>query len=376
MKIGIVTFWTSKDNYGQLLQCWALQQYLIQRGHSPFLIRFIPKYSAKGIRGTYIWKALSIVKHSLLGLANGQCLMTIKNRRRQFNKFREQYIIQSELVYKGLQSLQANPPIAGAYITGSDQVWAHSLTDKNAEGYFLDFGPSIVKRFSYAASFAMANYPIDMNSKLAENLKRFNAISVREEEGVDICRRVGFEAKHVLDPTFLLSADTYRGIASKPKYTKKYLYVYYVNILSADEIYFDDIKKYVAAEGLELVCTPASGMCEGRELVRGVKYDYATIPDWITNIDNASFMVTTSFHGVVFSLKLHTPFVFVPLKGERGRGNNRVIELLNSLGLTSCVMTDNNSLQQAIECNLDWDVIDGRLGDMIEESCAFLNANL
>ena len=40
MKIGIVTFWSSKDNYGQLLQLFALQTFLKELGHEPFLIRY------------------------------------------------------------------------------------------------------------------------------------------------------------------------------------------------------------------------------------------------------------------------------------------------------------------------------------------------
>lgn len=376
MKIGIITFWTSKDNYGQLLQCWALQQYLLQAGHSPFLIRFIPGHSVAGFRGTCIWQVLRAIKNTLFGLINGRFLLSIRNRNRQFDKFRKQHIIQSAQLYNGLKSLQDNPPKADIYITGSDQVWARSLNDKDTAGYFLDFGLPATKRISYAASYAMAEYPNDGKEALAENLKRFNAISVREKEGVDICRSVGVEAKHVLDPTFLLSADAYRGIASEPKQTKKYLYVYYVNILSANEIYFDDIKKYAAANGLRLICAPASGMCEGRELVKGVKYDYATVTEWIANIDNASLVVTTSFHGVVFCLKMHTMFAYVPLKGGRGRGNNRVIELLHSLGLMSCVMTEKYTLRQVMACEIDWEAIDRKINGMFEESFGFLEKNL
>ena len=41
MKIGVITFWDSRSNYGQLLQCWALQQVLIGMGHDPYLIRYV-----------------------------------------------------------------------------------------------------------------------------------------------------------------------------------------------------------------------------------------------------------------------------------------------------------------------------------------------
>lgn len=40
MKIGILTFWWSEDNYGQQLQAYALQRYLRDAGHDAFLIRY------------------------------------------------------------------------------------------------------------------------------------------------------------------------------------------------------------------------------------------------------------------------------------------------------------------------------------------------
>ena len=44
MKIGIITFWQSNDNYGQALQCFALQKQLISMGHTPFLIKYTPSH--------------------------------------------------------------------------------------------------------------------------------------------------------------------------------------------------------------------------------------------------------------------------------------------------------------------------------------------
>lgn len=61
MRIGITTFWQSADNYGQALQCFALQQQLTKIGHEPFLIKYIP---SQDINPTSIaeklWKLIQI----------------------------------------------------------------------------------------------------------------------------------------------------------------------------------------------------------------------------------------------------------------------------------------------------------------------------
>ena len=55
MKIGIITLWQSSDNYGQQLQCWALQQELIKLGHDPYLIRYDVEYRTRNNKSP-LWK--------------------------------------------------------------------------------------------------------------------------------------------------------------------------------------------------------------------------------------------------------------------------------------------------------------------------------
>lgn len=61
MKIGIITLWQSSDNYGQQLQCWALQQELIKLGHDPYLIRYDVEYRTRNNKSPLWKKALKLV---------------------------------------------------------------------------------------------------------------------------------------------------------------------------------------------------------------------------------------------------------------------------------------------------------------------------
>ena len=56
MQIGVLTLWQSKDNYGQMLQCYALQQYLREKGHEPYLISY--RFIKEERQYTPLWKML------------------------------------------------------------------------------------------------------------------------------------------------------------------------------------------------------------------------------------------------------------------------------------------------------------------------------
>lgn len=380
MRIGIITYWQSKDNYGQLLQCYALQHYLYQQGHEPYLIRY--DFLNRSLPSSKIKKVFKVLliypvfryflnKRKMRRQTLLFAEVSKKNDSRGFDNFREQMIFQSSRTYSSLQELQSNPPHADIYITGSDQVWSQLLDIKENEVFFLNFGGKQTKRISYAASFGMDEYPRKLNGKLKENLSRFEAISVREKIGVDICANVGIRAFQVVDPTLLLSNNSYREISTKGKHSN-YIYIYSLNISSPDEIYFEEIKKEAAKFHAKIVVTPASGCVPGIELFEDVIYDYASIPDWLANIDNAEFVVTTSFHGVVFCIMLHTPFVYIPLKGDLAKMNNRALNLLNDLELSDLVAFDNN-VSKNIGEKIHWDDVDEKLRKKRNASILFLN---
>lgn len=390
MKIGIITFWESKDNYGQVLQAYALQQILLDLGHQPFQI----KYSLSGSRNSQqqrrafikiILKSITIYPLVLKYLRyrenrkNEKYKVEIeqKNKQRKFDIFRKKYIRSNSLIYQTITEIQNNPPEADCFITGSDQVWRMLLDNENNRAYFLDFGRRDIKRISYAASFSRSYYPKQYITQLKDLLSRFDAISVREYEGVDICKNVGISAIQVLDPTFLLKKASYLSLClNKETKTDKYIYIYSINIQKSEEINWKEIVSYAKKNNYRLLATTSSGNIPGREILTGAEYIYATIPEWLSYVNGAKCVMTTSFHGVVFCLIMHTNFVYFPLCGKRAEGNGRVYSLLESIGLLHRICKKKNSLHEVLQNEINWDIVDMSLKEQREHCMKFLENSL
>lgn len=385
MKIGIITFWESTDNYGQVLQLYALQQTLIKMGHDPFLIRYSLRASLSSPKRVPVRKLLSMLlivpffkflKNKYNRRKDSFYKKTIerKNLSRKFADFRNRYIIQSEIVYNSFDELVKNPPEADCYITGSDQVWTMLLDVEGNRAYYLDFGSKKVKRLSYAASFARPYYPSNLLPFLKNLLIRFDAISVREQEGVDICKNIGCHADLVADPTLLLSKYDYLMFCKSECKQKEGTFIYSINIRRPQDIYWEIIKKNVDYQ--HLIITTSSGNIPGREIIKGIDYKYLSIPEWIKTINESSLVVTTSFHGVVFCLIMNTNFVYVPLKKSRAIGNGRVKSLLSYLGLEKKICYNESDFDSCVSCLIDWDKVVNKIESIKQSSVRFLDQSL
>ena len=342
-KIGIVTYWESNDNYGQQLQCWALQYYLRSQGYNAFLIR---QYVWPPMSKTLIKRIKSWIKNIIANILYITHLAYVpfiakyfkfclnkETCRRRFPLFRRKHLKMTK-IYDHPHKLVQNPPQADVYITGSDQVWNYSMPEEPLSNFFLQFGEDSVKRISYAPSIGHANIPDSLTEKLSDYLSRFSAISVRESSAVSLVEKLGYHATSVLDPTMLLCADDYLKLAKNEK-GKKSVFIYSMNYESRDDIPFDAIRQFATNHELPIIVTPGSGYTQAKELFEEVKYSYATIPQWITHIANAELVVTASFHGVVFAILFHRSFIYTPLKGQHASANNRVLDLLHELGLST-----------------------------------------
>ena len=328
-----MTFWWSEDNYGQLLQCYALQQYLRDAGHDAYLIRY------RNMKRSPLWKRMVkglnpylLYKYLLSNIRRNKIILEQSNNNRGFEQFREQYLVQSERVYHSYQELKDSPPRADCYIVGSDQVWNFSFCKEiknNAviHAYMLDFGNPNTKRMSYAASWSMDSLSSKLIAEIRPLLQRFSYVSVREEQGLELCRQCGYEhAEHVCDPTLLLEADVYRNLyrseGIQPQ-KQKYLLLYMLN----NECDFDIQKVYDFAQrrGLQVVYVTGNVVLDKREKC------FATIPQWLSLVDNAEYVVTNSFHCCVFSSLFGKQFGVVKLKGKHAGMNTRMESLFNQL---------------------------------------------
>lgn len=379
MKIGIITFWQSQDNYGQILQCWALQKYLSRKGYQIFLIRYTHE-TPKPLLGEQIKKIIKIypvfikIIRYIKSKRKNKTNYTELSPNRHFDDFKNKYIRKSKSIYRNIEDLQKNPPQADCYIVGSDQVWAHVLKNKNSEIYYLNFGGKEVKRIAYAASFGMDIYPEKYNKVLSKNLLRFDAISVREKSGVNICSKAGVNAQLVLDPTLLLLGKDYMQFVIQHQEKSEYAFLYLINLTSQEDLYWNTMKPILQNKYKKIICTTATGYCNLKFQLDNCIYKYPSIEKWLSLIFYSSYVITSSFHGVVFSLLFNKPFLYIPLSGKYAKSNNRVIDLLNQIELANRIIYNNNDIKEVIEEQINWKDVNDKIQNLRYFSQEFLDS--
>ena len=225
-------------------------------------------------------------------------------------------------------------------IVGSDQVW-RGCYNTELENMFLKFVPDDVKKIAYAASFGVGDWRFSqkITDECAQFAKRLSHIGVREESGVNLCLEyLGASARWVLDPTMLVSIDVYRQLIKDVPVERNYLLSY---VLDMTDEKIEMIDKIACKKGLYVKKYSAN------------KDAVLTVEEWISIIANASFVITDSFHGSVFSILFHREFRTVV---NEERGTDRFISLLSLLGLTDRILSVDN-IDVSLE-PIDWDKVD------------------
>lgn len=385
MKIGIVTYWNTSSNYGQVLQCYALQAYLKDMGHEPFLIRYTPtdtafsRVSSKIVRNLSIKKILYLFSKQRVAdkkLSDSNLISDVLVEKRKFSEFRSKYIIQTEQIYTSIKQLRANAPKADVYICGSDQIWGMPLSNDKIAAYYLSFGDEETKRVAYAVS--MGGY-VPKGAELDifhRYLDKFDKISLREEPTVTFCQNIGYaKSKVTLDPTLLLSRERYLDLCEDEVIdsSRPFIFIYVLNIKAKEEMYWDSIESYVNNEGLDVKLVYSSGHIKAKELIPNVESLQATIPQWLLCIQRSGSVITTSFHGVVFCIKLHRRFLAIMLQGEYSKGNDRIVMLLNKLGLSNRIFNPMLSVDAQMSQPIDWASVDKNLSILQQDSIEFLD---
>ena len=369
-KVNIITI-LDNFNFGTYLQAFATAKTVQDLGYKAEIIAY-------NRPGTTVWshyiRSLKTTYNPLKWLARTLYALREASLKKKDLSFVSQYL--SSKRYYSFNDLKYDVPIADIYMTGSDQVWTMLLGNAGNNAYFLDFGNSETKRIAYAASFSLPSYPERLMPLLKEQLEKFDAISVREDEGVEICKQAGRnDAVKTLDPTLLLDKDAYLILSNSISTPRNYAFVYSINIRKADEIAWDEICKCADHRCVKLVTTTSSGHFPGREILPNTEYVYATIPEWIAYIHNSEFVATTSFHGVVFCLILNKPFVYFPLGGNGAKGNGRVHSLLSPLGLTNRIYGE-KSVEEILRSEINWERVNGLLKINKIDSLKFLDEKL
>ena len=361
MKIGIVTFFCV-PNYGAMLQAYSLWKYLEERGHE---VEFID-YAFGNARRISLWKCF--VSRQVYG-----CVDAIRKKLKAYVRFNIVHFSDALPRTRPVATFVELKDIGSSYdtlIVGSDQMWNPLwCSGEILPVVMLDFAAKGEKRIAYAVSFGTKEWKKAQRADEAGRLLRgFDAISVREESGMKLVQELSGrdDAKWMVDPTLLHSASFYEPLLNvKCRKLHRYVFSYMLEEWMRDENVESVMRAVMAAKGIDDIHTD-------KVLVGGLLSPICKLLDvqskmsvgmWLSEIANSDFVVTNSFHGTVFSILFHKPFLTIPVSGKMSGMNERVVSLLSMVGLGSRIINtkDLDGCRDVVGSAIDWDEVDRRL---------------
>ncbi len=360
LRIALITY-HSAYNFGSVLQAYATQDVLEQMGHSVEIINYRPKSQKHFYAVVNIHNGLKRFIKSVLRLNNISGLLRRASRYEAFMKKRLKMTTEFE-----------RPEVANnysnsydVYISGSDQIWNKNSNElksvdwKYMDPYLLCFTER--KKISYASSLNDMNES-DVNH-IIEPLKQFSSISCREKIACDkLQKMIGVEITNVLDPTLLISGHEWMKIVDVNRIIEDEFILYYslrgISDVNADLAALLKLFKKIA------VIAPLSPVRPSSQIIN---MDDAGPEEFIRLIRDAKLIVTTSYHGTLFSVNLHKPFFSI--KGRNPNSNTRFEDVLTKLDLCERLI---DSAADVNDSSIDYEMVETKIAQYRNESYKYL----
>lgn len=362
MKIGILTL-ELVSNYGGVLQAFALYHTLERMGHEPCLI------STRKLKDPNLKKRIKLFVSRCIERVFPLYItyQTSKDgSRKNFIRFINEKL-PNKICPTDMKQLNGE---FDALVVGSDQVW-RPVFSQDVRLFFLNFAVDFVhiKRIAYAASFGLSDikddeWPKGYVDECATLLKKFDAVSVRENDAIDICKnQFGYDnAEWVLDPTMLLAPTDY--LQEIPETTKGKFVNYILDRDSVKDEIIGTIEKSLGTKTTYLM----NEIKVSR--MRPLKFkQHRAIESWLSEIASADFVFTDSFHGCVFCIIFNIPFA---VRLNALRGNARFNSLLHLYGLQDRMVKTAEDAEKVMARPIDWESVNEKRRQMIEKSIGFL----
>lgn len=340
--VGIINFHYENYNYGANLVAYSLSEAVKKLGFNPYIIDFDP------------FKEFNPLE---------------RYRTIEFLNFRKKYLNMTPR-FHNKDELNILTDYLDMYITGSDQVWRKQITGANIETYFLDFAKG-KNKISYAASFGTNDF--EGNEEETEDckvlLKSFYNISVREEEGQKILsNRFDQESTLVLDPTLLLKKEEYEKLITETYDEKIDVAVYFV--MDHENTILNDKNFARLFPKKKIVNIKGNTETLGTTTI----FKYNSISKWLDGIRKCEYLVTDSYHGVIFGTIFHKKIICI---GKKSKALSRFKTLFNNLkgNLESIIFSSLNSVKST-ETAINYEEIDANIEKLKERSFAFLQNSL
>lgn len=372
MKIGILTL-PFNNNYGGYLQAYALMTVLKNEGHSVELIY------RRNNRLKFV-VSIKIFFKNIVKLIIGRKIIGLWPNQEKWHRYRGARMLSFVDKYitpqtKPLFSSRAmyNQIKKGKYdmiIVGSDQVWRPDYGQEHVQDFFLTELPAgNLRIISYAASFGLdtPSYTEREIEECGKAIYNFDAVSVRENIGIDIINEFGWKVKTepvvVLDPTFLLSKEHYNSLLpQKDSAAKGKIFSYVLDKSNDTNSIIEELSKQTGIEVYNIIDT---------EKWQSKEYVMPSVEDWLVGFRDAAFVVTDSYHGTVFSIIFNKPFI---TKQNSSRGSTRFKALLERTGLEKRLIQNYTQVKTALSETICWSDVNNTINKEIIVSIRYLES--
>lgn len=355
MKIGILTFHCA-HNYGAVLQCYALQEFLKSLGHEVFVIDYRPKYLTD-------YYKLHKLRHWQKGNKGGYSLKSITRECIRFNFRKPRYVsfqnFISEYLHLFPYSSDCDFSNFDAMVFGSDQIWNSKITGKSFDPVF--FGEGIkCRKIVYAASNKNNSLTEDEERFYSQVLPHFYQIGVRETTLQGLLQPLTQKKVHLnIDPSLLVDCAIFEKLAVTPDWKSKYVMIYEI---SPHAYVYDMAKKYATAHHFKVMELSAQIQTN-----RFSERDMTASPNqWVGYIKKAELVLTTSFHGVAFSILFKKKFYYIR---QHTPSDYRIESLLKQLNIENRILEQN---REVLDSPIDYVSVHQSLDKLREESCRYL----
>ena len=385
MKIGILTL-PLHTNYGGILQAFAVQKIIQDMGHNVETLTL--EKSPKPLL-----TQLKLFIKSLVAFCIGRCGLhniywplntrsrNIKQRADTLSFITREIILSEPLHNESELKQYVKKNSFDGFVVGSDQVWRPNYGfDINL--FFLSFldKNDKAKRVAFAASFGTEKWEFtkEQTTTCASLARMFDNISVREQSGVELCKNhLGVSAFCVIDPTMLLPPSDYLSIInSSQQKTHSVVGKLFSYILDSSNEKKQVVLKMSQYLNLDIESIEAEPILPPYATKKkALQNPPQQVEQWLRSFQEAEFVVTDSFHGTVFSILHHRPFVV--LANEK-RGLTRIETLLSSFGLSNRLTTSSSLLLDTdwLLRSIDWNQVDIILNLKREQALKFINEAL
>ena len=352
MKIGILTFHRA-INYGAVLQAYALQETLQGLGHEMCVIDYRQPRVERTDRKPFDSKARNnLLKkmHIRSWLNYNRNKELVKMRRQRFDEFLNKYINLTR------PCTQENVPQMDAYVIGSDQVWNGAICDGLDYVFWGDFPHFESSRIvSYAASTSIKDLQKHNHSIVQRLLGNFSHISVREKETCDYLNYhydLNQDVITVLDPTLLAEKEIWDRFDNDEYKNQDYVLYFGARGCSEYPIVLRDKAESLAKQfGCGL---------------KTIDFNGDSPVDFVNKFRNAKAVVSSSFHGVAFSLIFNRPLYAVMYGDEQ---DTRYVNVLKTVGADDMLV---DLYQDVAPREYNYAVINKKLSELRTTSIEYL----